>query len=50
MKVYLKGRGINLKPTQSVGKGGEVEVFDIGKGLVAKVFKNKNHKDFLGLP
>jgi len=48
MIVYLQGKKLNLDPTKSIGKGGEADIFDIGAGLVLKVFKQPNHPDFTG--
>lgn len=48
--IYVNGAKIRLDPSKSVGKGGEADIYDIGKGLVVKVFKPPNHPDFEGLP
>jgi len=45
--TYIGGKRISLKPTQSVGKGGEADVYDLGNGQVIKLFKQPNHPDFL---
>ena len=31
--VYVCGKRVKVDPTASVGKGGEADVFDIGRGL-----------------
>lgn len=50
MEAYLNGKRIQLNPSRSIGRGGEAEVFDIGNGLAAKIFKPPNHPDYVGLP
>lgn len=49
MDVYLGGKRLYLDPSMSIGKGGEADVFDIGKGKVAKIFKQADHPDLVGL-
>lgn len=48
MIIYLKGKRLQLNPASSVGKGGEADIFDIGNGLVLKLFKQPNHPDLSG--
>ncbi|MFH0903432.1 MAG: hypothetical protein V2A73_22615, partial [Pseudomonadota bacterium] len=50
MDVYLGGKRIKLDPSKSLGKGGEADVFDVGKGLALKIFKSPDHPDYRGLP
>lgn len=50
MKVYLGGKLISLSPSSAIGKGGEADIFDIGGGLVVKIFKQPNHPDLNGFP
>ncbi len=50
MEVYISGRKISLKPSRSIGKGGEADVFDIGGGKALKLFKRADHPDYQGLP
>lgn len=50
MHVYVKGTKIRLDPAQSIGKGGEADVFDIGGGRALKLFKPPEHPDYQGLP
>lgn len=50
MDVYVSGKKIRLNPSQSIGKGGEADVFDIGNGKALKVFKQPTHPDYQGLP
>jgi len=47
MDVVINNRVHHLSPSQSIGQGGEAEIFDMGHGLVAKVFKQPEHPDFL---
>lgn len=50
MKIYLRGKLIPTDPSKSIGKGGEADIYDIGSGLVLKVFKQPDHADFIGFP
>ena len=50
MDVYLRGKRVKLDPARSLGKGGEADVFDLGKGRALKVFKTPDHPDYDGLP
>ncbi len=50
MEVYINGKRIRFKPQNAIGKGGEADVFDIGKGKVLKLFKSASHADYQGLP
>ena len=50
MNVYVKGKRINLKPSQVIGKGGEAEVFKVGKDQALKLFKSSNHPDYQQSP
>lgn len=50
MKVYLGGKQLSLSPSTVIGKGGEADIFDIGGGLVVKIFKQPSHPDFNGFP
>ena len=46
--VYVCGKRVKLDPTASIGKGGEADVFDIGRGLALKLFKAPDHPDLAG--
>jgi H/ACA ribonucleoprotein complex subunit 3 len=50
MDVYVNHKKIRLKPSQSIGKGGEADVYNIGSGKAIKVFKPPDHPDYRGLP
>lgn len=50
MKVWVEGRAVALDPCRSVGKGGEADVFDIGKGQALKLFKRPEHPDLAASP
>lgn len=50
MHAYLGSRRIRLDPAKSIGKGGEADVFDIGSGTAAKIFKPPEHPDLAGFP
>jgi H/ACA ribonucleoprotein complex subunit 3 len=49
MIVYLNGKQYRLNPTDSIGKGGEADIFAKGN-MAFKVFKQPNHPDFSGFP
>jgi H/ACA ribonucleoprotein complex subunit 3 len=49
MDLYAGAKKIRLDPSQAIGKGGEADVYDIGGGMVAKIFKPPTHPDFTGL-
>ena len=50
MNVYVKGKKINLKPSQVIGKGGEAEVYKFGQDRALKLFKSSNHPDYQQSP
>lgn len=50
MDVWIAGKRHQLTPSKSIGKGGEADVYDIGGGQVAKVYKQPDHPDYDGLP
>lgn len=47
--VYLKGKKLPLTAQQMLAKGGEAEIYDLGNGQVAKIFKTPDHPDYEGL-
>lgn len=49
MIVYLKGKQYRLDPTDSIGKGGEADIF-VKDNMAFKIFKQPNHPDFRGFP
>jgi len=46
MRVWINGKRVTVKPAQSIGKGGEADVYDIGSGRALKLFKAPDHPDF----
>lgn len=50
MDIYINGKKIRLSPKKAIGKGGEADVYDIGKQKAVKVFKQPSHPDYIGLP
>lgn len=50
MNVQVGGRTIRLRASNSIGQGGEAEVYDIGKGVALKIWKPPRHPDFAGDP
>ncbi len=50
MEVYLSGKRIRLDPSQSIGKGGEADVYDIGGEKALKIFKPPDHLDYKDEP
>ncbi|MDO8571960.1 MAG: hypothetical protein Q7R79_04745 [bacterium] len=45
-QTYLDKASLVLNPSTLIGQGGEAEVYSIGGGKVAKIFKQPNHPDF----
>lgn len=50
MNVYIKGKKIRLQPHQSIGKGGEADIYDIGNHQALKLFKTADHPDYQNSP
>lgn len=50
MDVFINNRLIRLSPSQSIGQGGEAEIFNLGSSTVAKIFKHPDHPDFSNNP
>lgn len=50
MDIYVSGKKVRLDPAKSIGKGGEADIFDIGGGFAAKIFKEPDHPDYTGQP
>ncbi len=48
--VYVAGKRIPLDSTQSIGSGGEADVYKIASDLALKIFKPPDHPDFHGQP
>jgi H/ACA ribonucleoprotein complex subunit 3 len=50
MEVYVAGKRLHVDPAQSIGKGGEADVYAVSGGRALKLFKPPDHPDFAGLP
>jgi len=50
MDVYIDTHKVKLKPQNSIGKGGEAEVFRWKNDRAIKLFKPPTHPDYAGLP
>ncbi len=50
MKVYVQGRKVTLHPRNAIGKGGEADVYKLGRKLALKLFKTPDHPDFRPFP
>lgn len=50
MDVYLNHKRLRLKASQLIGKGGEADIYDLGKGQALKLFKPPNHPDYQASP
>ncbi|MCC6934204.1 MAG: hypothetical protein IT406_00710 [Candidatus Yanofskybacteria bacterium] len=50
MDVYVSGHRIRLDPSDSIGKGGEADVFALAMGMAVKVFKTPDHPDLANDP
>lgn len=48
MDVFIANKKVRLLPSKIIGSGGEADIFDIGGGEVAKIFKAPNHPDYSG--
>jgi H/ACA ribonucleoprotein complex subunit 3 len=48
--VYINGRRLQLSPNKVIGKGGEADIYNIGKGQVLKLYKQPNDPDYIGNP
>lgn len=46
MDAYINGKKIRLTPSQSIGKGGEADVYRIDDDTVVKIFKQPDHPDY----
>lgn len=50
MQLLLEGQRISVTPKQSIGKGGEADVFLLPDGRALKIYKQPDHPDYAGLP
>ncbi|NER00001.1 MAG: hypothetical protein F6K30_25420 [Cyanothece sp. SIO2G6] len=50
MNIYVNRRKVRVSDRSALGKGGEADVFKIGKDRALKVFKPPDHPDFAGIP
>lgn len=50
VEIFLNKKRVRLDPSQSIGKGGEADVYNIGSGKALKIFKPPDHADFEKLP
>jgi len=50
VKISIAGKTLSIDPRQSIGKGGEADIYRIDGGKALKVFKTPDHPDFSGLP
>lgn len=50
MEVYVSGKRYRLDPADSIGKGGEADVYKLDDKTVVKVFKQPDHPDVVGNP
>ncbi|OLP20218.1 hypothetical protein BST81_01595 [Leptolyngbya sp. 'hensonii'] len=50
MDVYINNKKIRIDPKRAIGKGGEADIFDLGKGQALKLFKQPGHPDYQGAP
>jgi len=46
--VYVDGKAISLTDNKAIGKGLEADIFDIGEGMVLKLYKPPDHPDYGG--
>ncbi|MEB3232522.1 MAG: hypothetical protein VKJ64_16045, partial [Leptolyngbyaceae bacterium] len=50
MDIYVNRKKVRISARSAIGKGGEADVFKIGKDQALKVFKPPDHPDFAGMP
>lgn len=50
MQINLEGNRITVTPKQSIGKGGEADVFLLTDGRALKIYKSPDHPDYVGSP
>jgi tRNA A-37 threonylcarbamoyl transferase component Bud32 len=46
-EVYIGSKRVRLDPSQSVGKGGEADVYRLDATTVVKIFKQPDHPDYM---
>ncbi|MGK7923735.1 MAG: hypothetical protein AB4290_00525 [Spirulina sp.] len=49
MDIYINGKRVRLKASQAIGKGGEADVYKLGRDRAVKIFKSPDHPDYQGL-
>jgi len=50
MDAYINKKRLRIKPRQTIGKGGEADVFAIDGQRAVKIFKPPEHPDYAGNP
>ncbi|MDM8553208.1 hypothetical protein QUF75_00540 [Desulfococcaceae bacterium HSG7] len=50
MDAYINNKRLRIKPGQTIGKGGEADVFAIDGRRAVKIFKPPEHPDYAGNP
>ena len=45
--VYIGGKRVKINPNQTIGKGGEAEIYELAAKVALKLFKQPDHPDFL---
>jgi tRNA A-37 threonylcarbamoyl transferase component Bud32 len=48
--VFVDGNPFNLNPVDTIGKGGEADVYKFGNSKAIKIYKPPMHPDYKGLP
>jgi hypothetical protein len=48
--ILLAGKKVRVKALKTLGKGGEADVYRLGKSLALKIFKQPSHPDITSLP
>ena len=49
MEIYINNKRIRVSMSDSIGKGGEADIFKVGNKAL-KVFKSPSHPDLTGNP
>jgi hypothetical protein len=50
MQVFVDGQRLDIAPRDAIGKGGEADIYAIGRDLVLKLFKRPDHPDLSAFP
>jgi len=46
--IYINNKKFSLSPKDSIGKGGEADIYSLGNGEAVKIYKTEKHLDLQG--